>query len=451
MALTDSYASTTTTTPQFYTDYLNNVASRATTGANTAQYVGASPLQQQAFTAGAANVGNYQPDYTKAGTAYGTAAGTNISGATQPYLANTAVSGLSQANPYLTAGTSSAAPLISDYMNPYTSSVVDQIRLANQQNIAQNLSPAITSGAVGSGQFGSARGANALALGISNANIGALGLQNQALQTGYASALAAAQQQRANQLNAGQTAGTLQNNYNQNQATAAQVAGNAANQQAANQIAAGTGMLNLGTQTQQAGLADVSNLSQLGGQQQAIAQNQQYFPLDVAGKQMAAMSGAQIPTTQTQTATGSPLSLISGLSSIGIGLYKPYTDAAGKVTTIADQIGLGSLTSGAKTAIGGAYDWAKNAFGGTNAGTSAATSTTGSMGDTGANVRGGSGFGGTGSGIQDPNATSGSSYSPTTNYGAVDINGNQIDPTANTNQMGYWDYSDPQNPVWIST
>jgi hypothetical protein len=249
----------------------------------------------------------------------------------------------------LASGTSSAAPLVGDYMNPYTSNVVDQIRLANQQNIAQNLSPAITSGAVGSGQFGSARGANALALGISNANIGALGEQSKALQSGYAQALAAAQQQRANQLNAGQTAGTLQNQFNTNQVTAGQVAGNTAAQEAAARTAAATGQINLGQQQQQSGLADVNALSTLGQQQQTIAQNQQLFPLDVAAKQMAALSGAQIPTTTMQTMTGSPLSAIAGLGALAGGMFSKNASGTSVAGNIYDAIGA-PLVQGAKDA-----------------------------------------------------------------------------------------------------
>jgi hypothetical protein len=357
--LTQSYGTTSTTTPQFYTDYLNNVAGRATAGANAAQYVGASPLQTQAFTGVAQNVGNYQPALTAAGTNYGAAANTNIAGAATPYLqAGTTTSGLTQANPYLLAGSSSSAPLIDSYMNPYTSNVVDQIRLANQQNIAQNLSPAITSGAVGSGQFGSARGANALALGISNANIGALTEQTKALQSGYAQALQAAEQQRLNQLNAGQTAGTLQNQFNTNQVAAAQAAANAASQQASAYNTAATGQTNLGQQVQQSGLADVNALATLGGQQQTIAQNQQLFPLDVAAKQMAAMSGAQIPTTTMQTMTGSPLSAIAGLGALAGGLFSKNasgTSAAGNIYGAVAPV-LSDIYSGVKTGAQDVYN-----------------------------------------------------------------------------------------------
>jgi hypothetical protein len=170
-------------------------------------------------------------------------AGTSTSGLSpaNPYLqAGTSTSGLSQANPYLQAGTQGADQLIGNYMNPYTKDVVNQIGAANQQNIAQNLSAGITSGAVGSGQFGSQRGANALALGISNADIGALTQQTQAMQSGYAQALAAAQAQRANQLTAGTTAGQLQNTSNTNDINAGTTAGQLQNTSNTNAINAGT-------------------------------------------------------------------------------------------------------------------------------------------------------------------------------------------------------------------
>ena len=324
--LTQSSATTATTAPSYYTDYLSNLASKG-----TAAGAGVSPaawdptaLQSQAFTNVAANVGNYQPGLAAAGETFGQAKGTDISGAAQPFLtAGTTTSGLSQANPYLQQGASSSADLVGGYMNPYTQSVVDQIRMANQQNIAQNLSPAITSGAVGGGQFGSKRGAEALALGISNANLGALGQQTQALQTGYADALKAAQQQRANQLTAGQTAGTLQNQANINQVQAGQVAGNVAAQQGQLYRDVGTAEANLAAQQQKQGLADAEALANVGGQQQTIAQNRQLMPLDVLGKQASIMSGAQLPMTTTSTMTGSPLSMIAGLGGIAKGAFTP--------------------------------------------------------------------------------------------------------------------------------
>ena len=358
--LTQSSSTVSTAAPSYYTDYLSNLASKGTAAGAAVPTAAWDPtaLQNQAFTGVASNVGNYQPGLAQAGQTFGQAGATDIAGAANPYLtAGTTTSGLTVANPYLTAGTSSAAPLVTDYMNPYTQNVVDQIRLASQQNIQQNLSPGITAGAVGGGQFGSKRGAEALALGISNANVGALGQQAQALQSGYAQALAAAQQQRANEMAAGQTAGTLQGQFNTARTTAGQVAGNLAAQQGQLLRDVGTGQAALAGQTQTAGLADVNALSTLGAQQQAIQQSKAMLPLDVLSKQASLMTGAQLPMTTTSTMTGSPLSAIAGLGSLGVGMFqktgsvpvldaagKPMLDAAGKIlmtpgTTPAANIG----------------------------------------------------------------------------------------------------------------
>ena len=363
--LTQSSQTTATTTPQYYTDYLSNLASKGTAaGADVAANI-ASPtsawnptaLQSKAFTDVNTNVGNYQPGLTTAGQTFTNAGATDITGAADPYLkAGTTTSGLTRANPYLTSGTSSAADLVGGYMNPYTSNVVDQIRLANQQNIQQNLSPGLTAGAVGGGQFGSQRGANALALGISNANIGALGKQAEALQSGYAQALAAAQAQRAAQIQAGNTAGTLQNQFNTNQTTAGQVAGNMAGQQGQLLRDVGTGQAALANQQQTQGLADVNALATLGAQQQTIAQNKALAPLDVLGKQASIMSGAQLPTSVTSTMTGSPLSAIAGLGATAAGLFNP---TAGTTVRNAD----GTYTTVPGTSLGDRFtNWASGLF-----------------------------------------------------------------------------------------
>lgn len=326
--LTESSQVTATTTPQWYTDSMSSLATNAGAAGDTARNAtniaawDPNALQTQAFTDVRSNVGNYQSGLTDANTSFTNAGNTDITGAANPFLtAGTATSGLSQANPYLISGTSSAADLVGGYMNPFTSGVVDQIRLANQQNIQQNLSPGITAGAVGAGQFGSQRGANALALGLSNANIGALGQQSAALQAGYTEALRAAQQQRANQLTAGQTAGTLQNQFNTNQVTAGQVAGNLAAQEGQLLRDVGTGQAALANQRQTQGLADVNALATLGGQQQTIAQNRALAPLEILGKQASVLSGANIPTTTTTTMRGSPLSMIAGLGATTAGIF----------------------------------------------------------------------------------------------------------------------------------
>ena len=420
--LLQSSATTATSAPSYYTDYLSNLASKGTAaGAAASSPAGAeawnpTALQTKAFGDVAANTGNYQPGLATAGQTLGTAAGTDVTGASQPYLsAGTSTSGLSQANPYLQQGTQSSADLAGGYMNPYTSNVVDQIRNANQQNIQQNLSPAITAGAVGSGQFGSQRGANALALGISNADIGALTAQTSALQSGYAQALAAAQAQRAGQLTAGQTAGTLQNQSNNTQVSAGQVAGNNAMQQGQLQSTVGGQQASLANQTQQQGLTDTNALAMLGGQQQTINQARVLQPLDVLGKQAGIMSGAQLPMTTTSTMHASPLSAIAGLgaTAAGIANIKTGTDSAG---TVGGALGgyLGKLFNRAGTPG--------------NTGGSSPTPGNPNPGDIGGTPAAGVTSDGTGGYVKDGQAS--------------DINGNLLNSDGTTSNPVY-DYTDP--------
>jgi len=172
----------TTTAPSWYTDYLSNLAGNVTsqtTGPNAAQYVGAQPLQQQAFTAAGALPGTYHPTLNQA---TGLASG---------------------------VGEADVASNVNRFMNPYTQNVVDALGDLGKRNINQFLAPAATSGAVGAGQFGSKRGAEVLGqainTGLQNLNL----TQSQALQTGYSQALAAAQQEQANRLGASSQLGNL--------------------------------------------------------------------------------------------------------------------------------------------------------------------------------------------------------------------------------------------------
>ena len=301
-----SSATTETTTPEYYTKYMTDLATKGTAAAPN--YVGATDLQNKAFDLSSANVGKYQPSLDAAGNLINTGAAVDITGA---------------ANPYLTAGTSSSADLVGGYMNPYTKNVVDQIRMANQQNIAQNLSPGITAGAVGSGQFGSQRGANALALGISNADIGALSQQAAALQSGYSDALKAAQAQRAAQVNAGQ------------------IAGNMATAEAQKLRDAATSRMNLAKTQQDLGITDVNQLATMGAQKQQIEQNKELFPLDVLNKKASILSGAQIPTSTTSTMNASALSQIAGLGALGAAAFAP-----GAGTTVTNADGTKTTTPG---------------------------------------------------------------------------------------------------------
>ena len=224
-----------TATPQFYTDYLNQLATQGAGAAQGAQYVGAQPLQTQAFQQVGQNVGNYQPALTNA---------TNLASS---------------------VGGTSLADAIGNY---------------GQANIAANLAPQATAGIVGSGQFGSTRGAQALGQTLSNADLGILAQQQTALQ-----------QDQTNKLNAANTLG------------------------------------NLATTTQNLGLGDVNALSTLGAQQQTIGQNAQLFPMSQLTAESNLLKGATIPTATSSTYTGpipgayntSPLAQIAGVGSALLG------------------------------------------------------------------------------------------------------------------------------------
>ena len=308
MSLLSSSATETTTAPQYYTDYLTNLASQGKTAVQNAQFADANANQLAAFQNVGTNVGNYLPGLTTAGTTTGLASGLNMATAANPYLGTPAAG--ASAQDYLSAGATGADKIVGNYMSPYMTNVMDSIRAANQQNIQQNLAPGLTAASVGAGQFGSQRGANALAMGISNADIGAAKEQSAALQAGYTQALAAAQKQRENQLTAGSS-----------QIQAGTAAANAASQAAQNYLNTGKQQAALAEQTQTAGLADTNALATLGAQQQAIAQNKADYPMKMLGLQAGLMSGQSIPMTVTKTATASPLSAIAGLGAFGAGLF----------------------------------------------------------------------------------------------------------------------------------
>ena len=260
-----------TATPQFYTDYLNQIAQQGGAAAQNAQYVGATDLQNQAFGNAQSNVGNYQPALTNA---------TNLASS---------------------VGGTSLADAIGNY---------------GQANIAANLAPQTTAGIVGSGQFGSSRGAGALGQVMANADLGITQQQQTALQ-----------QDQANKLSAANTLG------------------------------------NLATTTQNLGLGDVNALSTMGGQQQTIAQNQQLFPMTQLTSESNLLKGATIPTATSSSYTGpipgaynaSPLSQIAGVGATlaGTGLGQTLFGAPATGNQPANAGFFGTATTGLKNFISG--------------------------------------------------------------------------------------------------
>lgn len=275
-----------TTAPDYYSNYLSNLASQGQTAAQNAQYVGPTGLQNQAFSQVAQNVGNYQPYLNQAASLTGQAA---------------------------------QGPNVNQFMNPYTQDVVNQIGVLGQRNIQENLAPQATAGAVGTGQFGSQRGAQVLGNTLRDADTNITAQQQQALQQGYTQALQAAQNQQ--QLG----------------------------------LSAGSQLANLAGQQQNLGLQDVNALSTLGAQQQQIAQNQQLFPLQNLTTESNIMKGLTVPTSVSSQYSGpmpgayqaSPLQQIAGLGSTLQGLY---SNPSGSNTSLISQ-----LTNSSNNSIPGLF------------------------------------------------------------------------------------------------
>lgn len=324
-----------TQAPSFYTDYLSNIASKAQGflpgGANAPQYIGVQPLQEKAFQAACTTAGTYQP-FVQTGQQYlGQAAGTDITGAAQPFLAaGTSASPLCAARPLInTAACLDLGCVAAGYMNPFVRSAVSCLADIGMRNIRTNLSPLATAAAVGSGQFGSQRGAQVLGQVQSNAMRDLNTQIANMLTSGYGQALTAAGQKQAALGQLANTTATAQQAQNQAQLQAGQTAANAAAQEAQALKEAGLGMGTLGQAGQNINLADINALATLGGQQQTIAQNQQMFPLTNLSNLASILQGYSIPTTTQTTLCMSPLSGLGTIASGALGMLTPKYDASG--------------------------------------------------------------------------------------------------------------------------
>lgn len=309
-----------TAAPSWYTDYLQSIAGQGQQAAQNAQFVGPTAMQNQSYDLAQQNVGNWQP------------AMNNATGAVNQ--ATNMASPLTAAQPYLNSAANPTYNTVNSYMSPYINDVVGQIGNLAQQNLMQNVAPQTSAGLVGSGQFGSQRGAQALGQTLANYGQQTTAAQTNALNTGYQNAMTQAQQQAALQGQLGQTAGSLQSAGQTNLINAGQVGGQ------------------LATETQNLGLGDVNALNTLGTQQQQIAQAQQLFPMQMAQQQAGLLQGAQIPTSASTTYTGpipgayqtSPLSQITGLGAGAMGLLTPNAQgvvpAQSALSTLSQMLGL---------------------------------------------------------------------------------------------------------------
>jgi hypothetical protein len=294
-----------TSAPSWYTDYLSDLAKTTTANVAGASYANAQPLQTAAFEKAATTTNTYPGYFNQAMQATSNIGQTDITAKPiDPKTGQPIADGQSR---------------IEQFMNPYTTQVVDALGSLGQRNIQQFLAPQATASAVGTGQFGSKRGAEVLGQAINTGLQNTQAAQSQALQQGYTEALRAAQADQTQKLNAASQYGTLA------------TAGQAAN------------------------LADINALATLGGQQQTINQNAELFPLTAANLGAQALRGYNVPTTVSNTYNGpipgayaaSPLQQIAGLSSIIGGVSTtPFGTAAGNFLSGLFPSGVGSITPG---------------------------------------------------------------------------------------------------------
>ena len=257
---------TQATAPEFYTNYLQDIANLGQNAVQQGGVAGFSPLQQQAF--------QMVPDVAFSGA--------GSMGAASQLMGQ--------------AGVTTMPDVVADYMNPYTSGVVDEMGRLQERSIRENILPNLGAAAVGSGQFGSRRQQQITGNSLRDMQSDLLGRQMQALQSGYTEAGKFAQGDLTRALQAGQ------------------------------------GFENLGQAQQQLGLGGLKAMSEYGGQQQALGQKMLDYPMAQAQAFSQLMKQYQVPggtvTQETGPKSGaysnSPLSQISGLLA-GLGAFMPRT------------------------------------------------------------------------------------------------------------------------------
>lgn len=227
-----------TTTPDWYNNYLSGLSTAGSAAVASGGVAGFDPLQTAAFSAAPTAIQAGQPALQTA-TDIATGVGTT------PFMQN-----------------------ISQYMNPYTQSVIEEMNRLGQRQFQETLAPGATAGAVGSGQFGSKRGMQVYGNVARDVNRDILGKQAEYLAKGFDAATAAAKAQADLNLAASGRLGELSNiAYTQ-----------------------GTGGLDV--------------LSRLGAQRQAQEQATLDYPMTALTKQAALLRGYTVPTTTTKTSTG---------------------------------------------------------------------------------------------------------------------------------------------------
>lgn len=284
-----------TQAPEFYTNYLQDIANLGQSAVAQGGIAGFSPLQQQAF--------QMAPDVAFSGAG-------SLGAASQ--LAGQ-------------AGATTVPDVIGQYLNPYTSNVVNEMARLQQRQIQEGVLPRLGASFAGTGQFGSRRAQQITGNVLRDLQADLLGKQYQALQQGYGEATKAAQSDLQRALDASRA------------------------------------FTSLGQEQQQLGLGGLKAMSEYGGQQQALGQKMLDYPMAQAKAFSELMRGYTMPTADVTQITGpqagayssSPLAQIAGLLT-GLGaLYGRSTGA--KAGGSIRKMAKGGLTAKKSPPPGAAY------------------------------------------------------------------------------------------------
>lgn len=226
--------------------------------------------------------------------------------------------GLSQASPYLQAGTESYTDNVDKYMDPYVQNVIDRSTQLANRNLTEKIMPSINSNFIKSGAYGSAGQQRATGQALRDVTEGVQSQANAALSQAYQQGAQLQGAEANRNLQAGQTAGSL---YGQDMTQ---------------RLNASQGMGGLGQMLQQMQGVDASGVAAVGAEQQGMTQRnydtayqdflaQRGYPKEQVGWMSGIINGLpnQGGTTQTQN-TGPASAYQPSMASQLMSLYSMY-------------------------------------------------------------------------------------------------------------------------------
>lgn len=311
-----TYGSSTTNVPSWLSDYTQGLLARANTVAaepyqpyGAPRIAGFTPYQTQAQDMAGKNVGAWSP--------FTDAAKTGYEGVLQGPGA------LSQAKPYLDAGTSSYTDQVQKYMDPYVENVIDRSTDLAQRKLQEQLLPSIKSNFIKSGTYGSAGQQRAVGQALRDTTGEITSQARAALSDAYNNGANLQGAEAMRMLQAGQTAGGL---YGTDMSQ---------------RLAGSQGLGALGQLTQSLRGQDTAALSAAGADQQAQQQRnldlaysdflqQRDLPMNRVSWMNSIINGLPSMGTTTNTQDRGPASSyqpspISQLASL-YGLYRGIKD-----------------------------------------------------------------------------------------------------------------------------